>query len=53
MPLAANAAEQQACFDEFRRHYNEERPYEALSQLRPGKAYAPSLPALTSLVDDP
>jgi len=29
-PAAANAAEQQARFDEFRKHYNEERPHEAL-----------------------
>ena len=31
-----------ARFDEFRRHYNEERPHEALRQRPPAELYAPS-----------
>ena len=38
-PAAANAAEQQARFDAFRRHYNEERPHEALGQELPAETY--------------
>ena len=30
-PPAGSAAEQQARFDAFRQHYNEERPHEALA----------------------
>ena len=41
-PPAANAAEQQSRFDVFRRHYNEERPHEALGQRLPAEIYAPS-----------
>src|SRR5271169_6753546 len=52
-PAAANAAEQQARFDEFRKHYNEERPHEALGQTPPAEAYAPSPRAMPSRVDDP
>lgn len=42
-PPAANAAAQQASFDAFCKHYNEERPHEALGQRPPGEFYAPSL----------
>jgi hypothetical protein len=42
-PPAADADEQQAGFDTFRRHCNEERPYESLRQrrsaMRPGLAH--------------
>ena len=41
-PPAANAATQQASFDAFRKHYNEERPHEALGQRPPGEFYVPS-----------
>jgi putative transposase len=41
-PPAANAAAQQASFDVFRRHYNEERPHEALGQRPPQEFYVPS-----------
>jgi transposase InsO family protein len=42
-PPAATAREQQARFDTFRRHYNEERPHEALGQTPPAKHWrAPS-----------
>jgi transposase InsO family protein len=36
-PPAATVAEQQVRFDAFRRHYNEERPHEALGQAPPAK----------------
>jgi putative transposase len=42
-PPAATVREQQARFDTFRRHYNEERPHEALGQTPPAKHWrAPS-----------
>ncbi len=36
-PAAATAGEQQARFDRFRAHYNEERPHEALQQTPPAQ----------------
>ena len=41
-PPAANGATQRASFDAFRKHYNEERPHEALGQRPPGGFYVPS-----------
>jgi len=52
-PMAANAAEQQARFDAFRRHYNEERPHEALGQRPPAELYAPSPRAMPDRVEEP
>lgn len=52
-PPAANAAEQQARFDVFRRHYNEERPHEALGQIPPAELYAASPRAMPDRVEDP
>ena len=52
-PAAANAAEQQARFDDFRRRYNEERPHEALGQRPPAQAYSPSNRAFPERVEDP
>jgi transposase InsO family protein len=52
-PPAENAFEQQARFDAFRRHYNEERPHEALGQRPPAESYTPSLRALPHRLDDP
>jgi len=52
-PAAANAAEQQARFDAFRRHYNEERPHEALGQKPPADFYVGSPRALPSRLEDP
>jgi transposase InsO family protein len=52
-PPAANAAEQQARFDGFRLHYNEERPHEALGQQLPAEFYTPSPRAMPARVEDP
>jgi len=52
-PAAADAKAQQERFDRFRRHYNEERPHEALGQTPPGQAYAPSRRALPGRIEDP
>lgn len=41
-PPAADPAAQQARFDTFRRHYNEERPHEALGQATPASLWRPS-----------
>jgi len=41
-PPAPNAAAQQRRFDVFRRHYNTERPHEALAQRTPANSYTPS-----------
>jgi len=52
-PAAPNAAEQQARFDAFRRHYNEERPHEALGQGLPLEAYTPSSRRFPDRLEDP
>jgi transposase InsO family protein len=52
-PPAANASEQQARFDAFRRHYNEERPHEALGQRPPGEIYTRSKRVMPDRVEDP
>ena len=52
-PAAVSAAEQQGRFDTFRRHYNEERPHEALGQQLPTDLYMPSLRAFPDRVEDP
>jgi transposase InsO family protein len=52
-PPAANAAQQQARFNAFRRHYNEERPHEALGQRAPAVLYTPSLRPMPRRLDDP
>jgi transposase InsO family protein len=47
-PPARSAAEQQKRFDRFRRHYNEDRPHEALGQKAPARLWRPparTLPA--------
>ena len=41
-PPAATAIEQQARFDAFRQHYNEDRPHEALEQTPPARHWQPS-----------
>ena len=52
-PPAADAAEQQARFDMFRQHFNEERPHEALRQRMPAECYQPSPRAMPDRVEDP
>jgi transposase InsO family protein len=52
-PPAANGAEQQARFDAFRLHYNQERPHEALGQQLPAEFYTPSQRAMPARVEDP
>jgi hypothetical protein len=52
-PPAADAREQQARFDDFRRHYNQERPHEALGQRPPAELYEASPRALPERIDDP
>ena len=52
-PPANDAEEQQARFDAFRRHYNEERPHEALGQTPPAEHYRPSPRAMPERLEDP
>jgi transposase InsO family protein len=52
-PLAADAAEQQTRFDDFRRHYNHERPHEALGQRPPVELYNRSPRAMPDQVEEP
>jgi transposase InsO family protein len=52
-PAAATPIEQQARFDIFRRHYNEERPHQALGQLLPAECYTPSPRPMPECVEDP
>jgi transposase InsO family protein len=52
-PAASNADEQQARFDAFRRHYNEERPHEALGQRPPAELYTSSPKAMPDRLGDP
>jgi transposase InsO family protein/transposase-like protein len=52
-PPAANGQEQQARFDVFRRHYNEERPHEAHDQTPPAEIYTPSQRAMPDRQEDP
>jgi len=52
-PAAATAAEQQRRFDRFRRHYNEERPHEALEQTPPATHWQPSARTLPTRLEDP
>jgi len=52
-PPTANAPEQQARFDMFREHYNEERPHEALGQRPPAEVYTPSRRAMPPREQDP
>lgn len=52
-PPAATARAQQARFDRFRRHYNEERPHEALDQAPPASCWTPPRRTLPARLDDP
>jgi transposase InsO family protein len=52
-PPAATVREQQARFDAFRRHYNEERPHEALGQTPPAKHWRPPMRQLPPRLEEP
>jgi len=52
-PPARAAAEQQTRFDAFRKHYNEERPHEALGQRPPSESYTPSGRAMPQRLEEP
>jgi Integrase core domain len=52
-PPAATPAEPQRRFDRFRRHYNEERPHEALEQTPPATHWQPPARALPVRLVDP
>jgi transposase InsO family protein len=52
-PAASTQAEQQARFDAFRRHYNEERPHEAIEQKPPARLWTPPTRTLPSRLEDP
>jgi transposase InsO family protein len=52
-PAAATPAEQQRRFDRFRRHFNEERPHEALEQTPPATHWQPPARALPARLVDP
>jgi transposase InsO family protein len=52
-PPSASLAEQQARFDTFRRHYNDERPHEALDQNPPASVWTPSPRPMTTRIEEP
>jgi transposase InsO family protein len=52
-PAAADVREQQARFDCFRAHYNEERPHEALEQVPPATRWLPPDRTLPARLQEP
>jgi transposase InsO family protein len=52
-PPAETVTEQQRRFDVFRRHFNQERPHEALDQMPPVKLWQSPSRALPRRLDDP
>ena len=53
LPPAPTKGQQQARFDRFRKHYNEERPHEALGQTPPVKHWRPSQRTLPRRLEQP
>jgi transposase InsO family protein len=52
-PPAADPRTQQIRFDAFRRHYNEQRPHEALGQRPPHELYTPSRREMPDRIAEP
>ncbi|WP_448662704.1 integrase core domain-containing protein [Sphingomonas sp. CJ20] len=52
-PAAATLGAQQARFDAFRAHYNEERPHEALGQVAPASLWQASRRTMPERVPEP
>src|SRR5689334_3854509 len=52
-PPAMNMHAQQLRFDSFQRHYNEDRPHEALKQRPPATLYIPSRRRFPDHFDEP
>jgi len=52
-PPADCWAQQQVRFNRFRRHYNEERPHEALGQKPPVSRWSPPRRAMPAVVEEP
>jgi len=52
-PASACASEQQLRFDEFRQHFNEERPHEALEQTPPAQIWRPSSRPMPARIEQP
>jgi putative transposase len=52
-PAAANAAEQQERFEEFRAEYNEERPHHGIGKVTPGSLYVVSTREMPDHIPEP
>lgn len=52
-PAKSSAAAQQVAFDRFRKHYNDERPHEALGQVTPSSVYQQSTRKYPDETPDP
>jgi transposase InsO family protein len=52
-PAAATLAEQQVRFDEFRNHYNEERPHEGVGQMPPASLWTASPRQMPNCIEEP
>jgi putative transposase len=52
-PPKPTAEDQQRAFDEFRAHFNNERPHEAIGQKTPSSVYAPSQRPMPDRLPEP